>query len=245
MEHRPDILAVDDDCTARTFLAQTLSSLPVSLHLASSCGEFSQMMAWLDPSLYLIDVELPDGDGFALAELLCRRPGRPIVFLGVHAHDSHRLRALQLGAVDYLQKPIHPRELTLRIRNLLAELGGCWGHRALDPPPPTARRLGAVCLDLRRRRLVDANGGDLGLTAAEFDVLAALTAKPHVAVTRQEIAQQLGPQSAARHNPRIVDILIWRLRRKLASWTGPRQLIATVPSRGYMFVEDVAPAWDA
>ena len=245
MEHRPDILAVDDDRTARTFLAQTFAFLPVTLHLASCCREFGEMMSRVDPRLYMIDVELPDGDGFSLAELLRRRSNGPIVFFSVHAQESYRLRALELGAVEYLQKPIHPHELALRVRNLLAELGGGRERGLPHPSPAPRRRFGTVSLDLRRRRLLDDGGDDLGLTASEFEALALLTERPHAVVTRQEIARQFGPQSAAHHNVRIVDILIWRLRRKLAGRAGPREMIATVPSRGYMFVENVAPAWEA
>lgn len=245
MQPKPSILAVDDDATARTFLSQALpSALPVELHLASSCHEFGEMMGTVEPSLCLIDVELPDGDGFALAEMLRRKSAAPIVFLTAHADEARRLRGLELGAVEYLAKPIHPRELTLRIRNLLAKIAHPLGNQTVIPPPqpPSVRirRFGRWRLDLMRRCLIDTEGRDHSLTASEFEVLALLTAKPHVVVTRQDIARHLGPQSAARHNARIVDILVWRLRKKLRDPSQKGDAIATVPSRGYMLVEDVA-----
>jgi DNA-binding response OmpR family regulator len=238
VERRTDILAVDDDRTVRTFLTQALAPLPATIHLASTCREFREMAERLDPSLYLIDVELPDGDGFELADGVRAEAEGPVIFFSAYPQEDYRLRALELGAVDYLAKPIHPRELTLRVRNLLGELARHRGERGR--PAAALRRFGTFTLDVRQRRLLGAGGEDLGLTGSEYEVLACLTAQPYRVVTREEITEQLGPQSAARHNPRIVDILIWRLRRKLQDNGGSGQLIVTVPSRGYTFAEDVS-----
>lgn len=237
VQPKPCVLAVDDDPTARAFLSGTLGGLPVSLQLASSCREFAELAGSVEPSLCLIDVELPDGDGFHLADTLLKNSGTPFVFLTVHARDGHRLRGLELGAVDYLAKPIHPRELALRVQNLLARLAH---NRERRTAAVVARRFAGLRLDLSRRRLLGGDGRDLGLTASEFEALALLTARPRLVVTRQEIAERLGPQSAARHNARIVDILVWRLRRKLSrEGAGLDEAIVTAPSRGYVFAEDV------
>jgi two-component system, OmpR family, response regulator len=243
VQHEPCILAVDDDATTRAFLAGTLAPLPVRLHLAASCREFGELLERVAPSLCLLDVDLPDGDGFALAELLRRRPGTPAVFLTVHGDDARKLRALELGAVEYLAKPVHPRELLLRVANLLATLGRRGGEAG--PAPRPAPGPGGLRLDPPRRRLLDAGGEDLGLTAAEFDVLALLASRPRTVVSRQEIAQRLGPRSAARHNARIVDILIWRLRKKLRHRFQRDRFVVTVPSRGYMLAEEIAPGPEA
>jgi DNA-binding response OmpR family regulator len=160
--------------------------------LASSCREFGELLERAAPSLCLLDVDLPDGNGFVLADTLRRRPGTPAVFLTVHAHDAHKLRALELGALEYLAKPIHPRELVLRVANLLAALAhrGDRTGRAADaaPPPPPVRDPGKLRLDAPRRRLLDAEGRDVGPTASVFDVLALLASRPQIVVGRQEPA---------------------------------------------------------
>jgi DNA-binding response OmpR family regulator len=175
-----------------------------------------------------------------MAEAICRQPPAPIVFLTVHGDEPHRLKALELGAIEYLSKPIHPRELALRIKNLTAQLSSAKAAGAeprIGAAPATAiRRIGDLLLDLPRRRLGDGRGNEIALTASEFETLALLTAAPHRVVTRQEIAAKLGPQSAARHNARIVDILIWRLRKKLGRGSMIDRLIVTAPSQGYIFV---------
>jgi two-component system, OmpR family, response regulator len=243
---RPRILAVDDDPTARLFIALTLSPLAVDVYVTATCREFRAMSDSMAADLYLIDIELPDGDGFLMAEALRARCATPMIFLSVHGDDGHRLRALELGAMEYLSKPIHPREFSLRIQNILTSLRGHGAGAAIaatasQPTPPLIRRFRGLTLDVSRRRLTDDGGRDMGLTAAEFEVLALLTGEPQRVVTRAQFAQRLGPQSAARYNTRIVDILVWRLRKKLQRVSGLGQFIATVPSRGYMFVEPLSP----
>jgi DNA-binding response OmpR family regulator len=242
--HRPTILAVDDDPTARTFIGKTLAALPANVRLAATCAEFTDLAAAVAADLYLIDVDLPDGDGYQLARSLRHTSFNPIIFLTVHDDDGHKLRALELGAIEYLCKPIHPRELALRIRNIFDSFGkasGTASHLASGALPTAVRRVGDLSLDLLRRRLSDNRGHEIALTASEFETLALLAAAPNTVVTRREIASRLGPQSAARHNPRIVDILIWRLRKKLCRGSGEEHWITTLPSQGYMFVADVAP----
>ena len=183
-----------------------------------------------------------------MATVARRRSPSPIVFLTVHGDMHHKLQALELGAIEYLQKPIHQREFALRIRNIAAGLTRASNTEVLArsaPRPWTPRRIGDLSLDPLRRRLSDACGNEIALTAAEFETLALLTAAPQVVVTRQEIAARLGPQSAARYNARIVDILIWRLRKKLCGGSTTDRFIKTLPSQGYMFVADVATEREA
>jgi DNA-binding response OmpR family regulator len=136
----------DDDPTARLFIALTLSPLPVDVYVTATCREFRAMSDAMPADLYLIDVDLPDGDGFLMAEALRARSASPMIFLSVHGDDGHRLRALELGAVEYLSKPIHPREFSLRIQNILTSVRGHsvsadLGATAPQPIPPLIRRL--------------------------------------------------------------------------------------------------------
>src|SRR5207342_1678533 len=122
-----------------------------------------------------------------------------------------------------------------RVRNIIASFNGADGvvlRRAGVTPAAVLRRVGDLSLDLRRRRLSDDRGNEIALTAAEFTTLALLADTPNAVVTRQEIAHRLGRQSAAQNNPRIVDILIWRLRKKLCRASATDRLIATLPSQG-------------
>jgi DNA-binding response OmpR family regulator len=245
---KPTIVGVDDDPTARAFIYETLSTSAFNVIVTASCQEFYKVAGSVAANLYLVDVELPDGDGFGLTAKLRRRCLTPIIFLTVRGDDPDRLRGLELGAVEYLTKPINPREFLLRINNILTSLIPAGGlpsavpaNAGLPPESGTARRFGGLTFDLVRRCLVNRDGDVAQLTASEFDVLALLSGKPEAVISREEIARHLGPQSAARHNIRIVDVLVWRLRKKLSQQSPGSRFIATVPSRGYVFVEPVVP----
>lgn len=245
MSKRPVILAVDHDPSVRTFLYQTLSVLDIEVHVSAIWHAFIAKSHEVPASLYLIDLDLASANEPALAYRLRQLRPAPIVFLSMCADPGNRLRAFEIGAVDCLSMPIHPREFSLRVQNLLTSLAHCElraGAGDLDPVGPVAtfHRFGSWTLDLLRRCLVDAEGAPHVLTAAEFEVLALLTAAPHRTVTRDEMVQRLGSQSAARHNARIVDVLIWRLRKKLGDNSMLPRFIATVPSRGYVFIHAIS-----
>lgn len=245
VEKAPVILAVDDDPTARLLISGALAALSDQVHVTGSCREFCDMTASVASDLFIIDVELPDGDGFDLAQTMRGKRDAPIIFFSVHCEQNLRFRGLELGAVDYLSKPIHPRELLLRVRNLLSiakpsfrcESAGKEGEAAADG----LRRFAGLAFDVARRTIVRQDGRAIGLTASEFEVLALLSEPPQRVISREEIAERLGPRSAARHNARIVDVLIWRLRKKLEQFSGVGRIIATVPLRGYVLAEVVTP----
>lgn len=244
MQFGPVILAVDDDPTVQVFLGQVLSPITNNVVIVENCSEFLSANLVSEADLFIIDVELPDGDGFDLAERVRRTSSGPIVFLTVHDTQEDRMRGLELGAIEYLSKPIHPRELQLRLRNLFAstirkplrdlgpEVDDAQGGR-------TVRLFGSLKLDLRRRYVTNGDGRQLSLTASEFEVLALLTEAPQEVMSREMIADRLGPRSAAQTNTRIIDVLIWRLRKKLEHEDPERQFITTVPLRGYVFSEPV------
>lgn len=245
MSRKPVVLAVDQDSTARTFVYQTLTVLDIEVQAAADLKEFDVLRRKRMADLYLVDLDLPNDGGRALAHELRRSSAAPVVFLGRHSDPDRHLQALETGAIDCLGKPFHPREFTLRITNILACLGVGQGHErreGLERPAAgdTVRRFGDWTFDLLCRCLIDTNGSHHVLTAAEFEVLALLTAAAQRTVTRDEVVQRLGAQSAARHNARIVDVLVWRLRKKLGDHPSARRYIATVPSRGYVFVHAVS-----
>ncbi len=242
------VLAIDDDAVAREFIQGALSAVGLSVIVVETIPEFWQQLRDRTPDLLIIDVTLADGDGFALAREVRALDDCPIVFLTVHDRVEDRVTGLELGAIDYLAKPVHPRELALRVRNILS------GHLAppgvaADGDPPgdrldgagaanRARRFAGWTLDLQKRRLADPHGRAIALTASEFDLLALLTSRPSTVLDRTAILDALG-RNVSTDNVRLVDVLVSRVRRKLGEARGDRQFIATLPGRGYQFIEDV------
>ena len=229
---RPSVLAVDDDPTTRVYIREALAALPVDLRLAADAAGFRAMRAERAPDLSILDVDLPDAGGHALAEEI-GATGEPMVFFSIHDDGRHRMKALETGAVDYLVKPLTPREFMLRVANLLAHTRAAPRARRAAP-----RRFAGLRFDPGSRRLHGAGDLSLRLTASEAAVLVALTDAPHAPVTRQALAARLGGRSAPKDS-RIVDVLVYRLRRKLREVGADPALIATVPLEGYVLAAAV------
>ena len=162
--------------------------------------------------LIVLDVMLPDGSGLDICrDLRDATPHVPIILLTALKEDVDRIIGLELGADDYLGKPFNPRELTARIRAVL--------RRRAEAPPRGQRREDLPFRRLHRRsadpRVTDAQGGDVDLTGAEFDLLQVFLDRPGRLLSRDQL---LDLTQGRERDPldRSVDVLISRLRRKFA-----------------------------
>jgi DNA-binding response OmpR family regulator len=177
----------------------------------------------LEPVALVLDVRLPGLDGRDLLRALRAEDNwTPVLFVTARDDEVDRVLGLELGADDYLVKPFSPRELVARLRAVL--------RRAGPAPVRVGARLlraGTVELDLDRRQ-VTAAGAPVGLTATEFELLAALVARPGLVHTRERLLSQVwGYQAAA--GTRTVDVHVAQVRAKL----GDASPIRTVRGVGY------------
>ena len=167
----------------------------------------------------VLDLGLPDLDGVALARTLRERARLGLIVVTRRAEVEARIEALDVGADDYLVKPVHYAELAARIRSLMRRRG---------PPARRRVRLGAWRIDLDART-VASDGRDASLTPGEFDLLARLVRGEGRVVGREDLLE-----SVSRHpdeaDPRTVDMLVSRLRRKLGDQGAS---IVTAPGYGY------------
>ena len=170
----------------------------------------------------ILDVMLPEMDGFALCREIRRESDIPIVMLTARGDVMDRVVGLELGADDYLPKPFEPRELLARIQTVLRR-----GRSGAS----TARRLvfDGIVIDLDKRE-VQRQGETLELTGTEFELLAMLAAEPARVFSRDEILNRLRGHEAELFT-RAVDILVSRLRKKLE----PLDCIRTLRNAGYAF----------
>lgn len=215
------ILIVEDDAAlARSLTALLRGSGHAVDHVA--CGEDALMVVGQEPyALVVLDVGLPDIDGFAVLQTLRRRGERvPVLMLTARDALDDRIRGLDLGADDYLRKPFAPEELEARIRALGRRRGGdptpelVVGSLTLDRSSGTAR-VGSRMLDLRRR---------------EWAVLDALAIRAGQIATRETLqAEVFGYDEPV--GPNALEVNITRLRGKLGS-DGP--VIRTVRGVGYL-----------
>jgi two-component system OmpR family response regulator len=172
--------------------------------------------------LAILDVMLPEMDGFELCRAIRRESDIPIVMLTARGDVMDRIVGLELGADDYLPKPFEPRELLTRIQTVL--------RRARAPRAAPQRLVfDGLEIDLERR-LVVRQGQPVDLTGTEFELLAMLAKSPARVFHRDEILNRLRGQDAELYT-RAVDILVSRLRRKLE----PLDVIKTLRNAGYVF----------
>ncbi|MGB0695529.1 MAG: winged helix-turn-helix domain-containing protein, partial [Rhodospirillaceae bacterium] len=159
-----------------------------------------------------------------------------LIMLTSRKEDIDRIVGLEIGADDYVTKPFHLRELTVRVRNLLRRL-----RARPDTPSANAgmqRRFRGWSLDLAKRRLTNPEGEMVTLTPGEFGLLTTLVERPGNALTRDQLMDGIGGSDSA-STDRSVDVLIGRLRRKLGDDPKAPDFILTVPGVGYMFAETI------
>src|SRR5215467_5530532 len=169
MDHRPHILVVEDEAAQRQLLVDYLSRQNFRVTGAEGGGALRRLVERDMPALVLLDVGLPDEDGFVLARWLREKSGRVGIIIVTAATDTvDRVVGLETGADDYIAKPYEPRELLARVKSVLRRSVGI----AAAPLSQRRVRMGRRLLDLDKRVLLDPSSGDEELlTASEFDLL--------------------------------------------------------------------------
>lgn len=162
MAHR--ILIVDDEPALQHLVGEILTQAGYETDAALSCAQALERVRTAAPDAVLLDVMLPDGDGFSLLGQLRRERDLPVLFLSAREEDDARLRGLGLGADDYITKPFLPQELLLRLRAVL---------RRVYREEPAVARLGETEIDWGKG-VVRRQGRETALTAKEFALLKTL-----------------------------------------------------------------------
>jgi two-component system OmpR family response regulator len=176
----------------------------------------------------ILDVMLPEMDGFALCRTIRKTSDLPLIMLTARGDVMDRVVGLELGADDYLPKPFEPRELLARLQTILRRTKAASGT-AVQLPASSLRYVG-LHIDLAARSVL-ASGQRVELTGTEFELLALLAGKPNTVFSRDDILNQLRGHDALDIHSRAVDILVSRLRRKLE----PLDPIRTLRNAGYIF----------
>ncbi len=222
----PHLLVVDDDARLRDLLRRYLVESGFRVTAAADAIEARTRMQSLAFDLLILDVMMPGEDGLALTESLRRSTQVPILLLTAMAEPINRIDGLERGADDYLTKPFEPRELVLRIRNILQRV-----------PPATDRadelRFGGCRLDLKRGALYR-GGTPVHLTAAEAALLMTLARHPGEPVSREALSQE----AQCSGNLRTVDVQMTRLRRKIEHDPKFPRYLQTVRGTGYVLKPD-------
>ncbi len=231
------LIVVDDDPDIRDLIVRQLQQEHYEVVPAGSLAELHEALSLHPADLIVLDLNLPDGDGLNLCRDL-RAQGNDVRIIMVSARGSaiDRVLGLELGADDYLTKPFEPRELLVRIRNLLRRAHHDDPERQRDKGARTAS-FGPWRLDLFQRRLIADDGRLVMLSSAEFRLLSRFIDEPNVVLSRENLVPERRATAAF---DRSIDLQVSRLRQKLAAMPGGEELILTVRGEGYVLASPVA-----
>jgi DNA-binding response OmpR family regulator len=233
----PVVLVVEDDPGLRVLMARALQQNGFAVCQAASGAEMWGVFEKRPIDLILLDVMLPGKNGIDLCREIRSRSSVSIIFISARADETDRVVGLELGADDYIPKPVSTRELLARVRAVLRRGPLEKGHGA---ERNERARFAGWEVDLRRRAVFSPSGASIELTGAEFDLLASFLGSPQRVLGRERLIElsrvRLGDSS-----DRSIDVLVSRLRRKLSS-AGQAAPISTVRGVGYMLTADVTHA---
>lgn len=217
----PHLLVVDDDRRIRELIRRYLLEHGFRVTLAADAKEARGHLAGLEFDLLIVDVMMPGESGISLTRSLNGERDIPILMLTALAETEDRVEGLEAGADDYLPKPFDPRELLLRINNIL--------KRAAKPDAPVIEQVsfGPYQFSVKKRELRRA-GEVIRLTEREQEIMVAFASRAGETVARHEL---LGNASDA--GERKIDVQINRLRRKIEDDPGDPKWLQTVRGIGY------------
>jgi len=216
----PRILLIDDDEHLAAPLAAYFARFDFVLDSALRPGEGLAKLRGGAYDAAILDVMLPEMDGFALCREIRKESDIPVIMLTARGDVMDRVVGLELGADDYLPKPFEPRELVARLQTIL--------RRQRAVPTAGARRVfDGLAINLETREVLRL-GEKVELTGTEFELLALLAAEPGKVFNRDDILNRLRGHEAELYT-RAVDIVVSRLRKKLE----PLDCIKTLRNAGY------------
>jgi two-component system, OmpR family, response regulator len=216
------ILLIDDDRRLAELLGQYFLRFDFALESATRPSEGLTMLESGDYELVILDIMLPEMDGFEVCKEIRRKSDIPIVMLTARGEVMDRIVGLELGADDYLPKPFEPRELVVRMQGILK-------RSRHEPRQERSLQFSGLLIDTDLRQ-ASLEGQAIPLSTMEYQLLELFARSPGKTLSRDDILNRLKGIDADLYT-RSVDILVSRLRQKLR----PLDPIRTVRGQGYVF----------
>lgn len=224
------ILVIDDDVNVRRFLRTTLAAHGHVVVEAGSVAEALAAIARVQPTVALLDLGLPDGDGLAVLRALPAQNRPAVIVLSARGQEGDKVIALDAGAEDYLTKPFGASELLARIRVVLRRSGGA--------PTASVLQVGPIRID-QPRHTVTIDGCEVHLTPIEFRLLLELARQPGRVLTHRQLLSEVWGPNAVEHT-HYLRVHMAALRRKIEVDPARPQWLLTEAGVGYRFREPPA-----
>jgi DNA-binding response OmpR family regulator len=236
----PSVLIVDDDPLIRELLESYLAQEGYQVRCASTAEQAEACLAESPVDLVMLDIRLPGKDGLTLTRELRVRSEVGIILITGRNDEVDRIVGLECGADDYVIKPLNPRELVSRAKNLVRRVRHAQ-QPAAAPASAQLKRFAGWMLDSDRRRLIDQDGSETLLTHGEFQLLSVFLRNAGHTLSRDQLMDQIRNREWL-PNDRSIDVLVGRLRRKLRDDPAEPQLIITIHGAGYLFTATASAA---
>ena len=225
------ILIVDDENSIRSLVRSYLEADDYSVVEASNGSEAVELVKKHAPDLVILDVGMPVLDGIEALREIRTFSDVYVVMLTARSEEVDKLIGLSVGADDYLTKPFSPRELIARVKAVLRR-----SRQGATPGDDDRLVFSDLSIDVSRRE-VAVNGSSVGLTALEFDLLAAMAAQPGRVFSRRQLIEAIWGWDYF-GDERVVDVHVRKLRKALGDDAGEPRIIGTVRGVGYKFLPD-------
>lgn len=220
------ILIIEDDATIVKNLSELLRQEGFETDSAFSCKEAENKIEAKQFDLVLLDVLLPDGNGFSLCNRIKSVTDCSVIFLTASADEFSVVTGLDIGADDYIEKPYRPRELISRIKSVLRRTG----------KSQSVLTLGNVSVDMDKG-VVTKNGKDIFLSALEYRLFLVFLNNPSVTLTRNKLLSEIWDIAGDFVNDNTLTVYIKRLREKVEDDIQNPKIILTVRGLGYKLGE--------
>ena len=219
------VLLIEDDERLSAMLSEYLATMGFTARTAPDAASGLGVLARGSFDALVLDVMLPDRDGFEVCREVRAGSDIPILMLTARGDETDRIVGLELGADDYLPKPFNPRELVARLRAILR-------RRRPAAPPPRRLRIGDLEID-RDTRSVTLGGEDRALTGNQFDLLWALAENAGRVMSRDALMDAVRGEALEAFD-RSIDVHISRIRAAIEDVPRKPRRIITVRGAGYM-----------
>ena len=214
------ILIVDDDDRIRNLLKDYLSENKYIVSTAENANQAKERLKYIKADIIILDVMMPGQDGYDLTKEIKAETKVPIILLTAKGEVENRIKGLELGADDYLGKPFEPKELLLRIKNII--------NKRVKIDLKSTHIIGVATVDLNKMTVI-LNNKSKKINVSEKKVLLEMLANPGTTYSREEIGKISGI-----NQERSIDVMITRLRQKLEIDPKNPKYLQTIRGSGYV-----------